>query len=196
MIEIIPNWHPIFVHFTVALLSLSVALFTVTHFMQGPLKHQWQVVARWCLWFGAAITVITAFTGLYAYNTVAHDAASHAAMTDHRNWAVVTIGLFLALAVWSILIVRNKQTFGIVFVVAMLIGGVVLASTAWRGGEAVYRFGLGVMSLPKVEGEGHAHKHADGQGHGNATPNTDDDMTDFSMGKEEESRSDGHDHAH
>jgi hypothetical protein len=32
MFEIIPNWHPIFVHFTVALLSLAVGLFVVVHF--------------------------------------------------------------------------------------------------------------------------------------------------------------------
>ncbi len=202
MPEIIPNVHPIFVHFTVALLLLSVGLYVVTPFVKPPLKEQWQTVAHWSLWFGAAITIITGFAGLYAYNTVAHDTPSHLAMTDHRNWAVVTIVLFLALAVWSITWVRKGKELGKVFVICMVIAGGVLASTAWRGGEVVYRYGLGVMSLPEVEGEGHSHSHAGGGGHGhgdnsNNVDNSHDDMSgmDFS-GMDEAMSDDGHNHAH
>jgi len=168
MIEIIPNFHPIFVHFTVALFSLSVGLFVVTLFMSGDLKDQWTTVARWTLWFGAGFTILTGLSGLDAYNTVAHDTPSHEAMTEHRNWAISTITAFLTLTVWSIVRVRRQQALGTVFVIAMVAAGGLLGSTAWHGGEAVYRFGLGVMSLPKSEGPGHAHKHADGAGHGDA----------------------------
>lgn len=173
MFEIIPNWHPIFVHFTVALFSLAVGLFVVAPFLKPPLQEQWRIVARWALWFGAGFTVITGLTGLYAYNTVAHDTPSHAAMTDHRNWAIAAITLFLALAVWSAVRVRRQQALGAVFVGAMVVAGGVLAATAWRGGEVVYRYGLGVMSLPQAEsgaeGEGHAHEHADGGSHAGET---------------------------
>jgi uncharacterized membrane protein len=161
MIEIVPNWHPIFVHFTVALLSLSVCLFVVTLFVQSPLKGQWRTVSHWLLWFGAGFTIITGLTGLYAYNTVAHDTLSHIAMTDHRNWAVVTIVLFSALAAWSIVRVRRSKALGSIFAICMVIAGGILASTAWRGGEIVYRHGLGVMSLPKAEGDGHSHTHGE-----------------------------------
>jgi len=164
MFEIIPNWHPIFVHFTVALLSLSVGLFVVSQFAGGQLKEQWQIVAKWCLWFGAGITIITALTGIYAYNTVAHDTPSHLAMTEHRNWAIVTIGVFLMLAIWSIIRVKKSQPLSGAFVVAMIVAGGLLSSTAWHGGEVVYRYGLGVMSLPEAEGEGHNHSHGDGGG--------------------------------
>ncbi len=183
MPEIIPNLHPIFVHFTVALLSLSVGLFVVTSFIQGPLKEQWQIVARWSLWFGAGITVITALTGLNAYNTVAHDGPSHLAMTDHRNWAVVTITLFLLLACWSIIWIRKGKNLSAAFVVCMVIAGAVLGSTAWRGGEVVYRYGLGVMSLPQSSGDGHDHSHGDG-GHGDhhgTTESGHDDMGEMEM---------------
>lgn len=165
MFEIIPNWHPIFVHFTVALLSLAAGLFVVTPFLRPPLQEQWRTVARWSLWFGAGFAVITGLTGLYAYNTVNHDTPSHAAMTEHRNWALATITLFLVMAVWSALRVRRRQALGAIFSVAMVVAAGVLAATAWRGGELVYRYGLGVMSLPKAEGEGHHHEHAAGSGH-------------------------------
>lgn len=168
MFEIIPNWHPIFVHFTVALLSLAVVLFAVAPFIKSPLQEQWRTVARWALWFGAGFTVATAATGLYAYNTVAHDTPSHAAMTDHRNWAIATVSLFLLLTIWSVFCARRNKALGALFITAMVIAGGLLAATAWRGGEVVYRYGIGVISLPKVEGAGHDHEHADGGGHGHA----------------------------
>ena len=188
MLEIIPNWHPIFVHFTVALFSLAVGLFVVTPFLKPPLQDQWRIVARWALWFGAGFTVVTGLTGLYAYNTVAHDTPSHATMTDHRNWALATIVLFLGLSAWSIVRAQRKQALGAVFIALMVVGGGVLASTAWRGGEAVYRYGLGVMSLPKVEGEGHAHEHSGGAEHGETPSDTDARPSDH--------HDDGGDHAH
>lgn len=201
MFEIIPNWHPIFVHFTVALLSVAVGLVVVGPLVKPPLKEQWQTVARWALWFGAGFTIATALAGWYAYNTVAHDAPSHAAMTDHRNWAIATITLFLALAVWSIVWTRKSKPLGFVFVIGMVIAGSVLASTAWRGGEVVYRYGLGVMSLPKAEGGGHGHGdgavqdmndshagHADGDHH-------EDEEMDFS-GMDGAMESDSHAHEH
>ncbi len=212
MIEIIPNWHPIFVHFTVALFSLAVGLYVITPFLKPPLQDQWMIVARWALWFGAGFTVITLLTGLYAYNTVAHDTASHIAMTDHRNWAIVTATLFFILSIWSFVHVKRKQTHGIVFAIAMVVAGGLLGATAWHGGEAVYRFGLGVMSLPKSEGEGHAHEHADGAGHGDKTgkmppaSHEEDDghahddmsMDDMSMDADtmDTATDDGHDHQH
>ena len=206
MFEIIPNWHPIFVHFTVALLSLSVGLFVVTHFMSGALKEQWQIVAKWCLWFGAGFTLITGATGLYAYNTVAHDTPSHLAMTEHRNWAIATITLFVAMAIWSVVWIRQRKALNVIFIVAMVISGGVLASTAWHGGEVVYRYGLGVMSLPKAEGDRHNHSHGGGHDHGgSSTDNHHDDMGDMEMdfnGMDEmmegeaHGHNDGHDHDH
>ena len=81
-IEIIPNWHPILVHFTVALLSISGLLYLAGRALKNA---NLLLVARWNLWIGAIITIGTVLAGFYAYNTVAHDAPSHAAMTDHKT---------------------------------------------------------------------------------------------------------------
>lgn len=154
MIEIIPNWHPIFVHFSVALLTLSVVFHLLERltFVRG-LRAELQVVARWLLWLGTAFAVVTAATGWLAYNSVAHDDASHAAMTDHRNWALTTLGVFAILALWSLWAWLRKRepvkgAAAFVFLTVLVAGGGLLAGTAWRGGELVYRHGLGVMSLP------------------------------------------------
>ena len=188
MIEIIPNWHPIFVHFTVALLSVAALLKLGTFFIgSDALRDQWRLVARWNLWIGTGFVVLTVLTGVIAYNSVSHDTPSHAAMTDHRNWALVTSILFLALAAWSVLLFRAGTVWGGLFVAALLVATAMLGTTAWKGGEVVYRYGLGVMSLPKAD----SHGHTDGaeHGHGPATESAHDNAD----GHHEETMTDHHD---
>ncbi len=165
MIEIIPNWHPVFVHFTVALLIVAAATHLLSHFLpKGELADQLTIVARWNLWIGVGFTLLTVAAGWYAYYTVSHDAPSHEAMTGHRNWAMTTLVLFLGVAGWEYYLSRHGKGKGWLFTVLMVIAAGLLLSTAWHGGELVYRYGLGVMSMPKPKGPGHTHEH--GEGHG------------------------------
>ena len=163
--EIVPNWHPIFVHFTIGLFSIS-ALF----YLAGLLlkKEHLLIVARWNLWLGALATIGTVLAGWYAYNTVTHDGPSHAAMTDHRNWALVTASIFILLALWALWKQRGARTVSKSFVSVILFAAVLLAVTGYKGGEVVYRHGLGVMRMPMVEGDGghSSHSHGDQAGHG------------------------------
>lgn len=166
MFQILPNWHPIFVHFSVALLSVAAVLHLASHFVSQPvLANQWAIVARWNLWIGIGVTVLTVAAGWYAYNTVDHDTPSHAAMTEHRNWAMVTFIVFLGIAAWEYYLHRRGKNKGWLFTALLLVAALLLLSTAWHGGELVYRYGLGVKALPKVEGEGHAHEHGDAHTH-------------------------------
>ena len=164
MIEIIPNWHPIFVHFTVALFSTSVGFYTLAYLLPrfglfSNLTKDFEVVARWCLWSVGLIVIATVLAGLHAFNTVRHDAPSHLAMTDHRNWAISTACSMVLVALWSLWRTHKRKTITITFILALFIVQGLLLSTAWRGAELVFRYGLGVMSLPKSEGEGHNHQH-------------------------------------
>ena len=165
MIEILPNWHPIFVHFTIALLSMAVVFYVLRLVL--PAEHRYQpaltLLAKTNLYLGVGFSFITALAGWFAYNSVNHDTPSHLAMTEHRNIAIITISVFVILALWS-LFLKNKA--GILFVLLMITAGGLLSVTGWMGAEAVYRYGLGVLSMPKVSGEGHAHQHAGDQGHG------------------------------
>ncbi|WP_455216812.1 DUF2231 domain-containing protein, partial [Kaarinaea lacus] len=140
-------------------------------------QDQLRLVARWNIWIGAVFVVFTVLSGVFAYNTVTHDTPSHAAMTDHRNWALVTAGLFILIATWLGIMVRAGKVAGALFVVVLLVATVLLGITAWKGGELVYRYGLGVMSLPRAD----THGHADGEAHDHGTGN-----------KAEHDNSDGH----
>lgn len=167
MLEIIPNWHPLLVHFTIALFSISILLFIASVvFADSELGDNCLTAAKLNLWLGASISILTGLAGWYAYNTVDHDTLSHAAMTDHRNWALVTLSVFFLITLWTIVSKKIREKPTAIFLIACIIGGGLLMTTGFKGAETVYRYGLGVMSLPKVEGEGHAHEHADGQGHG------------------------------
>jgi len=179
MFEIIPNWHPILVHFTVSTLSLASIFYLVSYITRShPQQASIRMFAEWNLWLGSCFIILTAITGWLAYNSVAHDTPSHEAMTDHRNWALATVTIFLAIAGWLYARRRSVSTIGTGLMALILIAFVLLVSTAWRGGEAVYRYGLGVMSLPNVEkgSDGHDHAHAGENDHSDIMKNTNTSM--------------------
>ncbi len=154
--EIIPNWHPVFVHFTIGLLGIS-ALF----YMAGLVtkKDVFYTVGKWNLWVGVAITIGTVLAGLQAAGTVDHDAESHAAMMDHRNWALTTAGVFGALGLWSFL-KHQRSTPTALFTIVLFLASSMIAITGFKGAELVYRHGTGVMSLPDTGTHDHsAHAH-------------------------------------
>jgi uncharacterized membrane protein len=121
-------------------------------------------MANWSLWSGCLITVGTVTAGWLAYNSVAHDSASHEAMTLHRNWAIPTAITFLFAGLWTILLAKKNRRPGFLFLTYSGLAGLVLMVTSWLGAEAVFRYGLGVKSLPKVEAgeDGHNHSHGGG----------------------------------
>ncbi len=160
MIEIIPNWHPIFVNFTVALFVVSMLLHVVVLLApNAPWRNARLAAAHWNLALGAVFALITVGTGLNAYYTVAHDSPSHAAMTDHRNWAFATAGVIVGLALWRWTQRRHDTQPSLLLAITLVLAGGLLTVTAWKGAELVFRYGLGVMALVEAEGPGHNHEH-------------------------------------
>ncbi|MEE8258381.1 MAG: DUF2231 domain-containing protein [Sphingomonadales bacterium] len=158
MPEILPNWHPMFVHFTVGLLTTATLVYILAGFFKNKdSQTSARTAALWMLWAGAGFTILTVASGLYAFATVGHDDPSHLAMKDHRLWALITAGYFIALGVWSFLEVKKGKALPIFFAVIMIAGVVLLSITGLKGADLVYRYGLGVMALPQIEGEGHSH---------------------------------------
>lgn len=158
MVEIIPNWHPMLVHFTVALVCVSGVLFVLSRLVTNwQLEDQWLACAYWSLWIGALISVGTVIAGWMAFNTVEHDTVSHEAMVVHRNLALVTLIVIIIMAIWAIVQYVQEMSPSIIFMVCMLLSVAMVGSTAWHGAELVYRHGLGVMSLPQKEDHDHSH---------------------------------------
>ena len=161
MIEIIPNWHPVFVNFTVALFSTSVGFYTLAYLLPKfrlfpKLVTDFEIVARWCLWVVGIVVIVTVLAGLYAYNTVRHDAPSHLAMMNHRNWAIPTASAMVLVAICSLWRTYKQKCITISFIFTLFVVHGLLLSTAWRGAEVVFRYGVSVMSLPKADHHHHA----------------------------------------
>ncbi len=123
-------WHPIFVHFSVALLSVSTLFYLLSVvFPRASNRTRWIDFAQWNLWLGSGISVVTALLGWLAYNTVSHDDPSHEAMEVHATLALITLAAFGCIALWVAL--RKQAT----------------------EGQLVFHYGLAVDSLPKSEGD-------------------------------------------
>lgn len=196
MIEIIPNWHPIVVHFSVALLLTATALLAWSLARGRTSVDQTAVVAgRLVLWIGIVAILLTIAAGLQAYYSVGHDGPSHAAMTDHRNWGLGALVAFLITGAlsWG----RRKSSLPVRDVVLLLASSGILLVTAYKGGELVYRYGVGVQSLPAVTGDGHDHDHGDSKAHDHESVATDEarkhDLATANEGHDHSETADEHD---
>lgn len=164
MIEIIPNIHPILVHFSVSIIVLSGLLQIVIWSVNGD-SSTLISVQKWLLSSGTVAIIATVLTGLNAASTVNHDTASHLAIIAHRNWALPTAIIFLlGVTIFYFMPSKRSSFAGILFIASVALVSV----TAFKGGELVFRHGIGVMSLPEITTEGHSHdgeEHAEGEGH-------------------------------
>jgi hypothetical protein len=85
-------------------------------------------------------------------------------MSDHRNWALSTAAVFIISAILYFIQPNLRRSLvGILLVISASL----VAVTGFKGGEVVYRYGLGIMSLPQVS---EASKNGDGHDHGGSTP--------------------------
>lgn len=148
MLEPVYRWHPIAVHFTIALLVMATVFYFAAAIKERH-REIWLAAARWNLWTGAGFGIITAVLGWLAYNTVTHDDVSHPVMVVHRNWALVALAIFLGCALWAWRHPPASARASTVFLTAMLVGSATLAAAGLYGGRLVYVHGLGVDALPE-----------------------------------------------
>ncbi|MCC5855757.1 MAG: DUF2231 domain-containing protein [Idiomarina sp.] len=164
MIEIIPNMHPIYVKFSVALVFLSCILYGALQ-LSSRVQQREELVRIQPWLYGTAVlaVLLTLVTGIWAYFTVPHDGPSHVAMAVHRDWALYLSVVFItAVVLWLRLPQFAEERQRLARAVChglMLASFILLLLASWHGAELVYRYGLGVQSLPEVTGEGHDHHH-------------------------------------
>lgn len=161
---IIPNWHPLLVHFTIALVVTSSVFFVLSKIVAGK-ADTFALVGRWTLWSAALVTLLTLLAGWQAFNSVAHDDVAHAVMKTHRFWALITAGALFLLALWCW---RAKEVSTLIVAGSLVVTGLV-GITGYLGAELVYRHGLGVMRLPDTSGVGHSHADGGDHDHDDAT---------------------------
>jgi len=137
-----PNFHPIFVHFPIALLSLSLVLEILAVLLRRDDLSKMGWVLQVCGTGGILLAVISGLQAVAAIS-IPETATEHFEM--HEQLGLVVAAIFAGLLLWRIgakgkFPSRGQRWFYALFIVgvsAMWVG-------AWYGGLLVYYFGVGV----------------------------------------------------
>jgi uncharacterized membrane protein len=152
LFEVTPNWHPAIVHFPIALtLAGILALWTGAALPDSNFNRQLHTVGHWNLRAGFISAVIAAWFGILAFTGTPHDEIAYKAKTLHRDWALITVAVFIPFFILSCLRMRLTPHITRAFTAALIIPALLIFRTGWLGGEVVYRYGVGVQRLPQIE---------------------------------------------
>lgn len=158
--EIIPNWHPIFVHFTFGVFSTAVILYLSAYGLSiispFPLYvDQLKISALWCLSFSGLFTFFfTLGAGLYAFMTVQHTDEAHPHMLLHQNWGLPTGLSIILIASFASWFAKTTRRFKF-FLLILILFQILVIYTGWLGSELVYRHGVGVLPVSKSSSHHH-----------------------------------------
>ncbi len=169
--QIIPNFHPIVVHFPIALTIIAFLLSIAAYARRShPVSAQLAAAGHFTLWLAAISAATAVLFGWLAFNSISnHDDAGHAAMLLHRSWAILTAMGLILLAGWDAWKYRINELISVPMLFLLFMLSQAIAVTGWLGGEVVYRHGIGVLSMPSSGGGGHSHHGVAGV---NAAPKT------------------------
>ena len=143
-----PNVHPLIVHFPIGLLTAAAAVDLVSLFMHH--RSDVREAATWLYIVGAAVAVITYFSGHRAAEPMMLPVPISDLVNTHADWAFRTTWFFaffasLRLAV-SYLLQPTVPILAGSFLVA-LVGVGMLVETVEHGGQLVFEHGLGVRAI-------------------------------------------------
>ena len=144
----IPQWHPMAVHFPLALVLTATILLSAARLVRRE-RHAATLatVGTWNLCLGAAAALGALGTGLAAVANLNVGPAAHGAVSLHLRWAFFSTLVLLLLAVWRGAGCAQESRPSWAFLIVLLAGSAALVVTGYRGGQNVYRYGIGVASF-------------------------------------------------
>lgn len=144
--SMLPGWHPIVVHFPLALVVTATLLLLASK-QSRPERHAATLatVGTWNLCLGAGAALLAIATGLAAILHLNVDAAAHQSISLHLRWAIFTTLALVLLAVWRSAGNAQESRPSWLFLTLLLAATVALIVTGYRGGQNVYRHGVGVQ---------------------------------------------------
>jgi uncharacterized membrane protein len=157
MFSSLPNVHPFLVHFPVALFTMALLLDLS---LVAGFRRPWvDRAALLGVGVSALSSLATALSGKLAADSLAPflDEATAAAVASHGDWAFATVVLFFVVTLVRVEALwrdresptpRLNRARLLAIPLALVAEGCLLAA-AGRGGELVYRHGVGVVEGPQ-----------------------------------------------
>jgi uncharacterized membrane protein len=139
------QWHPMMVHFPLALTLAGAACLICTKlFKDGTLQNSLAFAGTWNLMLGAAAALLTLGTGVVAALHLTLVDGAQYSVSRHMIVAVCTSQLVALLALYRALAVTWNSVPGAWFLVFLGVACAGLMVTGYYGGENVYHYALGV----------------------------------------------------
>jgi uncharacterized membrane protein len=140
-----PEWHPIIVHFPLALVITAALLLWLARLPRLESRARTlSIVGTWNLCMGTAAAVLALASGLAAVMHLQVGADARLAISLHLKWAFFATLLLVLLSVWRGAGTASDSRPSWVFLVVLSAAAASLAVTGYRGGQNVYRYGVGV----------------------------------------------------
>ncbi len=162
------NWHPLFVHFPIALWPAALVFLTYGALVGSDTVWKSGTALLYAATAAAALTVAS---GYRAADALGHDSPGHDLVHVHRDFMLVA----LVLSIGASMVAAYGQTRDSERVRPAVLGGLLLVNVvgmlgADRGANLVFRYGVGVAHEAPPAADGHAHDHGDGHGHDAPAP--------------------------
>ena len=142
-----PNFHPLVIHFPIVLVMTAAVVDLVDVAFE---RSAWLKAATTTLYVTSALSLVVAYlTGVQAAATVLIPGMAHPVMTEHRQWALVTMAYCIGVATLRLLVLRgdagrNKRR-RVALLAVGLVSVVLIQQTAERGARLVYEYGTGII---------------------------------------------------
>jgi uncharacterized membrane protein len=144
----LPGWHPMVVHFPLALVLAAAALLFAARLLRSEtLAATAATVGTWNLCMGAIAAVFALGTGLAAVLDLELSEAARRAISLHMKWAMFTTLLLVLLAVWRGAGTLPGSRPSRMFLIVLSVAAAALIFTGYRGGMNVYEYGVGVKKI-------------------------------------------------
>ena len=132
------------VHFPLALIITAAAMLLLARCLRGSMAEALAVAGTWNLCLGAIAALFAIGTGMAAVLDLHLAVAAKEAVSIHVKWALFTSVELLLLAVWRGAGNAQNSRPSWLFLLVLLAATAALIETGYRGGQNVYRFGVGV----------------------------------------------------
>ncbi len=148
----IDNWHPLSVHFPVALLTLATILLVLALILKGDRKLLLKNCGTFLLYLGSIAAWISIYTGDISESAVARKICDPTVLKAHEIAAYTTAYFFSAASILNLMLHFNILSGKLVLilryavVLLMLAGAGYLAYAGHLGSSLVYDQGAGVKN--------------------------------------------------